>query len=267
VLGVADPLADAKALGAEFEARAVPLIMTAIPALPNELARLMAQYAHVISRGSRIIAGVSGSAGHADGPALFGALLRGPTAIAIDDTDPVAGPQLIIGDNSAVRSLNLRTEMVTTIAGSDLDGPASRARFDSVYGIAVAPNGVLFVVDRQNVCVRRISPVRSATAVVAPAKAPAERMVTTLIGASGPNVQFARSASKLFRRSIPDLWGLWGWAFHAPPLPAHPAAADGDDEVDVGHLYVGTVEGVHVFDLAEGSRRCLRIPTCAPLWH
>jgi hypothetical protein len=122
VLGVTNPLANGALCGAEFEARAVPLIMTAIPALPKELAQLMAQYAHVIGR-TRTIAGECGGRGDADGPALSAAKLWGPEAVALDTTDLVAGPQLIIGDSYAVRCLNLRSEMVTTIA----DQRSSRA--------------------------------------------------------------------------------------------------------------------------------------------
>jgi hypothetical protein len=152
VLGVADPLANSK-----VEARAVPLIMTAIPALPKELAQLIAQCAQNIGR-IRTIAGVPGKRGRADGPALSGALFDNPSGIAIDTTDPMTGPQLIIGDNGVVRCLNLRTEMVTTIVGGGLggrcDGPASRARFALVYGVAVAVNRAVFVVDWETECVR-----------------------------------------------------------------------------------------------------------------
>jgi hypothetical protein len=192
VLGVADPLTNSKLTGAEYEAR---LIMTAIPALPKELAQLMAQYMHVIGR-TRTIVGIQGT---------DTASLR-PGAIAVDNTDPLAGPQLIIGDGVAVRCLNLRTEMVTTIAGGDetgrADGPASRARFDSLYDFAVGSNGAIFVADRCSRAVRRISaakwqwPASASGAMAAPA---AERMVTTLIGEAGPDVQFARSSAESFR--------------------------------------------------------------------
>jgi hypothetical protein len=130
VLGVTDLLTDSKLAGAEFEAHAVPLIMTAIPVLPTELARLMAQYAQLLS-GTRTIAGLPGKSGRVDGSALSGALFRAPASVALDTTDPVAGPQLMIGEDHAVRCLNLRTEMVATIAGDGStgrsDGPASRA--------------------------------------------------------------------------------------------------------------------------------------------
>jgi hypothetical protein len=101
VLGVANPMAESKTAGAEYEARAVPQITTAIPVLPKELARLMAQYARPFS-GTRTIAGVPEKQGHRDGPALGGALLYGPRCVVLDTSDPVAGPQLMIGRKRTV---------------------------------------------------------------------------------------------------------------------------------------------------------------------
>jgi hypothetical protein len=85
----------------------------------------MAQYAHGIGR-TRTIAGVPQMSGDTDGPALSDALLLSTYSLTLDMTDPEAGPQLIIGDCRLVRCLNLRTEMVTTIAGGDMSGRTSR---------------------------------------------------------------------------------------------------------------------------------------------
>src|SRR4051812_35150467 len=109
----------------------------------------MAQYAQIVGR-TRPIAGAFGPKGCVDGPALSDEQFMDARSIALDTTVLAAGPQLIIGDGSAVRCLNLRTDMVTIIAGGTesgrCDGPASRARFDTVTDIAVASNGALFVV-------------------------------------------------------------------------------------------------------------------------
>jgi hypothetical protein len=59
----------------EYEARAVPLMMTAVPVLPKELARLMAQYARPF--GTHTIAGLANSRASADGPALSGTQATG----------------------------------------------------------------------------------------------------------------------------------------------------------------------------------------------
>jgi hypothetical protein len=283
VLGVADPLANSKVTGAEFEARAVPLIMTAIPVLPKELARLTAQYAHVFGR-TRIIAGTPGTIGSADGSALSEAGFVLVAPVAVDVTDPVAGPQLIIGGNR-VGCLNLRTEMVTTIAGpvpghtgpfhGYADGPASSALFDCVWDIAVAPNGALFVAERDNGAVRRISDAKwQASGAAAAAPARAQRRVTTLIGKAGPDVQFARSAAESFRRELSAPAAL---ALYAPAAPLSSSAnaktgpgpgigiegaADADADRDVGCLYVGGGHGgrLHVFDLTQGVRKRWQVP-------
>jgi hypothetical protein len=102
----------------------------------------------------------------------------------------VAGPQLIIGESAGarVRCLNLRTSMVSTIAGlpppaAHRDGPVSTARFHAINDLAVAPNGVLFVADRNAVRLISTAAVLPGDAVGSaapvPAPAPAERMVTT----------------------------------------------------------------------------------------
>jgi hypothetical protein len=272
VLGVADPLAEGKA-AAGFEARTVPLIMTAVPVLPKELARLMAQYAQLRS-GVRTIAGSVGVSGNADGPALSGAQLNVPAAIALDDTDPEAGPQLIIGeyDGRRVRCLNLRTRMVTTVAGrgsqgrgAPIDGPAlSQATFGAMYAIAVAPNGALFVCDFHSAAVRRISPAKRPASGGGP---PAERMVTTLIGAEGPGVQFARSSALPYRSAVAGPTAL---TLHGSRLAragrtgtgtgTGTGTNDGDDGRDAGRLVVGCYGDVHIFDLTMGERKRLAFP-------
>jgi hypothetical protein len=76
VLEVADPLAESKLSSAktpaEFQESAVPLIRSALPSLPKELAQLMAQYACGYGF-TRTIAGKSGVSGKLDGPATNGA--------------------------------------------------------------------------------------------------------------------------------------------------------------------------------------------------
>jgi hypothetical protein len=251
VLGVTEPLMTS----AEFQARAERLVMAAIATLPKELARITAQYlqhsAHTLT-----IAGEPGASGHRDGSALTGALLECPLAVAVDTTDPVAGPQLIVSEGHHVRCLNLRTEMVTSIAGSMArgrsDGSAlSEARFESLSAVVVAPNGAVFAVDGPNKCVRRLSA----------AKRPAERMVMTLIGEAGPDVEFASSSAASFRSRI---WHPNALALHAPAAVLAPASSSGDEEAaavvvdaecDVGRLYVSAGNELHAFDLAEGERK------------
>jgi hypothetical protein len=144
---IEDAVDATSALVARISAR----IAEAVSDLPKELIAITAHYAR--PTGVRTIAGRPGVSGFADGSALGNSQFSNPSAVAIDDTDPVAGPQLIISDynNHAIRCLNLRSEQVTTIGGfgkGHRDGPARDALFASPIGLAVAPSGVIFVADQ-----------------------------------------------------------------------------------------------------------------------
>jgi hypothetical protein len=76
----------------DSEASLTAALLTAIPVLPKELARLMAQY--VPPAGVRTVAGSSLSS-YADGHALREARFAWPSAMAVDTSDAVAGPQLL----------------------------------------------------------------------------------------------------------------------------------------------------------------------------
>jgi hypothetical protein len=236
---------------ADFEAHATALILSAVPVMPKELARLMAQYARPRS-GTRTIAGVANSMGHADGPALS-AQFQHISCVAVDTTDPVAGPQLIIGETaSRLRCLHLSNGTVSTIAGAfdlsgvTVDGPGSRARLSFPTSIAVAPNGVLFVADHTHFTIRRLS----AAKWPAPHTPPAERMVTTLIGEAGRQVLF--SSVKAFHCAMPSR--PWGMALHCPATEAHSSR-------DVGRLYIGCGKVVVVADLSDGTLQRWPVPT------
>lgn len=266
VLGVADPLAESDSIiVAGYVDNAVPLIMTAIEVFPKEIARLTAQYARPVGGRVHIIAGKVGAYGGVDGPALSGAQFKGPICVSVDTTNPAAGPQLLIGQHDGrVRCLNIRTQMIATIAGTyggdPVDGPASQARFGTLFGIAVAPNSVLFVADSYNHSVRRISAAKW-PASEAP---PKERMVTTLIGEASESVRFAQSCAPSFRRTM--RWPM-AMALHAPQTPAASKVSCATvipafSERDVGRLYVGCYDGVHVFDLDKGERKHFPLTEC-----
>jgi hypothetical protein len=146
-------------------------IMAAALILPKEMAAIIAEYAY-LRIGVRTIAGKKPQAkGCADGHALREAQFGSVTSVAIDESDPVAGPQLIICDrgNHRICGLNTRTEQVTTIAGDakggsgNEDGPVSTARMTDPFAVAVAPStGVIFVTEGVS---RRATP---PTALIAP---------------------------------------------------------------------------------------------------
>ncbi|MGE5096806.1 MAG: hypothetical protein ACM3SO_16840 [Betaproteobacteria bacterium] len=119
------------------------------------------------------LAGGLGNGGHADGPAAqarFGAIM----GLAVDDLG-----NLYIADWSVQVIMKLgRDGMVSTIAGTPMvvgvaDGPASTATFYAPSGIAVDPAGNVYVADKGNRAIRRIS---------------ADGIVTTIAGK--PNASF-----------------------------------------------------------------------------
>jgi DNA-binding beta-propeller fold protein YncE len=112
----------------------------------------------------RVLAG-SGAAGIQDGPAATATFLM-PAQVAYDKRGTVyvvgSAAERIrsIGRDGAVRTVaggGAIGPSGTWVAGDYRDGPAADARFRHPDGIAVAPNGTLYVVDRDNRCIRAIS--------------------------------------------------------------------------------------------------------------
>lgn len=111
-----------------------------------------------------IIAG-SGTAGYLDGPALT-AEFSDPWGIAID-----AGGNLYVAGNGtwdgatsnpdqAIRYITAGTWAVSTFAGSgtagDNNGVGAVASFSAPTGVAVDKNGTVYVLDKNNNCIRKI---------------------------------------------------------------------------------------------------------------
>jgi sugar lactone lactonase YvrE len=100
----------------------------------------------------RTVAG-SGAGGFSDGPAGT-AQLRGPTGVAADGTTVYFSEAA----NHAIRVL--RQGKVERLAGGQngfADGPVASARFDRPVGLAVGPDGALYVADSHNSRIRRIA--------------------------------------------------------------------------------------------------------------
>lgn len=114
-----------------------------------------------------LIATVAGTVGvdgafAGDGGAPTAARLNYPNQIAFDPQG-----RLLIADtlNHCVRRVDLQAKAIATVAGvggqrgDDADGkPATQTRLDSPYGVAVAPDGRIFVSERGPGRIRTIDP-------------------------------------------------------------------------------------------------------------
>jgi DNA-binding beta-propeller fold protein YncE len=100
-----------------------------------------------------------------DGGPAARALLNGPFDVAFDG----AG-NLYFSDtfNHRIRRVDARTHIITTCAGSGEagysgdGGPATAARLNEPYGIAVDRAANIYIADRHNHCVRRVDSVSGA---------------------------------------------------------------------------------------------------------
>jgi sugar lactone lactonase YvrE len=116
------------------------------------------------------LAGIAGNQGAVDGPLGTGTL-NGPTGVATDGAGHV-----YISDNSndEIRVVDLTTGVLSTLAGAprqagSTDGTAAAARFNSPQGLAVGPDGALYVADFLNDAIRKVDPTSGVvTTVVGP---------------------------------------------------------------------------------------------------
>jgi large repetitive protein len=118
-----------------------------------------------------IIAGTQGVSGYKDGPVLQ-AELTSPNGLAID-----ADQNLYIADtgNNVIRMIDLKVDsanrQINTIAGTLTPGfggdgqQASHALFNQPWGLAVGPDGLLYIADLNNNVIRRIDPTGSGATV------------------------------------------------------------------------------------------------------
>ncbi|MEN9841154.1 MAG: hypothetical protein RL376_954, partial [Verrucomicrobiota bacterium] len=107
------------------------------------------------------VAGVANDAGSASGAALSAARFRLPTGLAYD---AVAGGVVVADSfNSQLRFYNPTLATLTTLAGAptainNTDGPAMTARFYTPAALALHTDGTLYVADRENHLIRKITP-------------------------------------------------------------------------------------------------------------
>ncbi|MBO9542319.1 hypothetical protein J7643_17145 [bacterium] len=110
-----------------------------------------------------VFAGAENSAGTSDSTGNDGTTARflGPTGLACDSNDTL---YVADGGNHAIRKIS-PSGKVTTLAGlpgaanaGGVDGTGSEARFRFPWGLALDPQGNLFVAENANHAIRRITP-------------------------------------------------------------------------------------------------------------
>ena len=114
-----------------------------------------------IAKGSVTTIAGDGTAGFADGPALK-AQFKSPASLVVDGSGSV-----YISDLGNHRIRRLAGGKVSTFAGSGTaglaDGPSTQAQFNQPVGIAIGPDGALYVADMGNHAIRRIADGRVTT--------------------------------------------------------------------------------------------------------
>jgi len=96
-----------------------------------------------------------------DGAALEGAPLNGPRAMAFDARGDM---YLVLREGNAVYRIDMRARIIHHIAGTGANGysgdggPAVQAQLSGPKGIAVSPDGRVFIDDTESHTVRRIDP-------------------------------------------------------------------------------------------------------------
>jgi streptogramin lyase len=109
------------------------------------------------------VAGTGSKGFSGDGGPALEATFDGPKELAVD---PAGNLFLVDTENHAIRRVDASTGRVTTVAGDGRrggtgdGGPATSARLDRPHGVAVGPDGSLWIGDTGNHRIRRVSPVR-----------------------------------------------------------------------------------------------------------
>jgi DNA-binding CsgD family transcriptional regulator/sugar lactone lactonase YvrE len=111
----------------------------------------------------QVLAGSADPGFTGDGGPAATAQLDSPTGLALDEKRGF----LYIADtgNDRIRAINLKTSIITTFAGSGTTfgnsgdgGPATGARLKIPFGVAVSPDGTVYIADTGNHRIRAVKP-------------------------------------------------------------------------------------------------------------
>jgi DNA-binding beta-propeller fold protein YncE len=107
------------------------------------------------------IAGTGAKGYSGDGGPALAATFNGPKELAVD-----AGGNILIVDteNHVIRRIDAATGIVRTVAGNGQPGStgdqakATAAQLDRPHGVAVGPDGAMYIGDTHNHRVRKVGP-------------------------------------------------------------------------------------------------------------
>ena len=95
-----------------------------------------------------------------DGGPATAATFSGPKEMALDREGNIL---IVDTENHAIRRIDARTGLITTIAGNGRrggggdGGPATAAQLDRPHGVAVGPDGAVFIGDTGNHRIRKVA--------------------------------------------------------------------------------------------------------------
>jgi sugar lactone lactonase YvrE len=106
------------------------------------------------------IAGTGASGYSGDGQHAAKATFKSPKGVRCDAHGNI---YVVDSDNNAIRKIDARTNIVTTVAGGRLSGEgdggdATKAGLDWPHGCVVGPDGVLYIADSRNHRIRAVAP-------------------------------------------------------------------------------------------------------------
>jgi sugar lactone lactonase YvrE len=105
------------------------------------------------------IAGTAAKGYSGDGGPARAAAFNGPKELAVDPTGNIL---VVDTENHAIRSIDAATKQIRTVAGTgrpgfDGDGgPGTKARLDRPHGVAIGPDGSIWIADTNNHRIRRL---------------------------------------------------------------------------------------------------------------
>lgn len=107
------------------------------------------------------VAGTGKKGFSGDGGPARQATFNGPKELAVD---PQGNIYIVDTENHAIRRVDARTGTIATVAGNGTrggtgdGGPATNATLDRPHGVAVAPDGALYIGDTNNHRIREVAP-------------------------------------------------------------------------------------------------------------